>query len=240
MAQLELRNATIRILDGHSNTGAVDDTPANGDSTITVDSIVGIIPAYAKMQIDGANRVYRVVSTMETMGNTTSITFEPALATADGIPLNNAVITFGGRFVEAKLGDGNLTHTENRNMEYRLDKGELDTVREGDDVPMDVSLDAVWEFLRAATGDEPSLEDALKARGEASDWETTATDDPCAPYAVDIEIEHDPPCDDVAREFILLPDFRWESFEHNASDAQLSISGKCNSKEAVVTRVADA
>jgi hypothetical protein len=237
MAQIELRHATIRIVDGYSNSGAVNDTPADGDTTLTVDGIVGAIPKYAKMTIAGANATYRVTATVETMGNTTSVTFEPALATADGVPVDDAVITFGGRFVEAKIGDGNLDYTENRNMDYRLDKGELDTVREGDDAPMDVKLDFVWEFLRASSGDEPTLEDALKRRGEASGW-TSSDSDTCAPYGVDIEIEHDPPCTGEDREFILLPDFRWESLEHNAKDAQISVAGKCNSKEAVVSRAA--
>lgn len=234
MAQIELRHATIRIVDGHSNTGAVNDTPMNGDTTLAVDGIVGVIPDFAKMTIAGANRTYRVTATVGSP--TTSVTFEPPLATADGIPADDAVITFGGRFVEAKLGDGNLTYTENREMEYRLDRGELDTVREGDDQPLEISLDFVWEFLRASTGDEPTLEDAIKQRGEASDWETSDTSDSCAPYAVDIEIEHDPPCEGEQREFILLPDFRWESLEHNASDAQISMSGRCNSREAVISR----
>ncbi len=234
MAQIELRHATIRVVDGHTNTGAVNDTPLNGDTSLTVDAIVGQIPAFAKMTIVGANRTYRVLTA--TGNPTTSITFEPALATADGIPLDNALITFGGRFVEAKIGDGNLTYTENREMEYRLDRGELDTVREGDDQPLEISLDFVWEFLRASVGDEPTLEDAIKQRGEASAWVTSDSVDPCSPYAVDIEIEHDPPCAGEQREFILLPDFRWESLEHNASDAQISLSGRCNSREAVISR----
>jgi hypothetical protein len=221
-------------VDGYTNTGAVNDTPMNGDTTLTVDAIVGQIPAFAKMVIVGANRTYRVLSAS---GNpTTSVTFEPALATADGIPIDNALITFGGRFVEAKIGDGNLTYTENREMEYRLDRGELDTVREGDDQPLEISLDFVWEFLRASTGEEPTLEDAIKQRGEAASWVTSDTADSCSPYAVDIEIEHDPPCAGEQREFILLPDFRWESLEHNASDAQISMSGRCNSREAVISR----
>jgi hypothetical protein len=237
MAQIELRHATIRILDGHSNTGLVNDTPMNGDTTLTVDGIVGTIPDLAKMEIVGSTRIYRVVSTVGSP--TTSITFEPALATADGIPADNAAITFGGRFVEAKLGEGNLSYTENREMEYVLDKQSLDTVREGDDQPMDVSLDFVWEFLRASAGAaEPTLEDALKKRGEAADWVSSDTDDPCAPYAVDVEIEYRPPCGGEQREFILLPELRWDSLEHNADEGTVSMTARCNSKEAVVSRSA--
>jgi hypothetical protein len=122
-------------------------------------------------------------------------------------------------------------------MEYKLDKGELDTVREGDDVPMDVKLDAVWEFLRASSGSTPTFEDAFKNRGEASGWTSADTDDPCAPYAVDIEIEYVPPCGGEDREFIVLPSFRYEQLDHNAKDATIAVSGKCNAREAVVSRV---
>jgi hypothetical protein len=142
--------------------------------------------------------------------------------------------------LEVKIGDGAMSYTENREMEYRLDRGELDTVREGDDQPMEVSMDFVWEFITAVTSLDllPTIEDAIKKRGLASTWVSSDTADPCSPYAVDIEIEHDPPCGGEQREIILLPDFRWESLEHNAVDAQVSMTGRCNSKEAVITRAA--
>ena len=52
-----------------------------------------------------------------------------------------------------------------------------------------------------------------------------------------MEIWHQPDCEDVEAEIITLPDFRWESFEHNAKDAQISVGGKCNAKLATVVRV---
>jgi hypothetical protein len=70
------------------------------------------------------------------------------------IDLKNAVINFksGGtgsnvKTLEVKIGEGNITWTEKRNMEYTLDRGQLDTVREGDEVPVDVKIDLVYEFL---------------------------------------------------------------------------------------------
>lgn len=346
MAQIELRHATIRIVDGYTNGALVNDTPANGDTvvdidtlttpdsidvgtrftvvgsslthyvtdensdeeqTVTVDATSGnftlgftgtaaspigtqttaniaenasaadvqtaleglaaILPGdvvvtgsmggpwtvrftgqYAGLDMGiligtdvdlmgGGDTI--MVALLNQGGSTRQLTFTPAFATGTGVPANNAVITFSGHTVEAKLGDGNLTYTENREMEYRLDRGELDTVREGDDQPLEVSLDFVWEFLRASlTDEEPTLEDAIKQRGLASEWVSSDSADPCAPYAVDIEIEHDPPCEGEEREIILLPDFRWESLEHNASDAQISMSGRCNSREAVISRAA--
>lgn len=238
MAQIELRNASIRIVDGYTNTGNVNDVAiAAGDTTLVVNNIVGQIPNFAKMVIANVNRTYRVTSA--TGNPTTQVTFAPPLAVADVLPVNGAAITFGGRFVEAKIGDGTLSYTENKEMEYRLNKGKLDTVREGDDQPLEVSLDFVWEFLLASVGLEPSLEDAIKKRGEAATWVSSDTVDPCTPYAVDVEIEHDPPCGGAQRELIVLPDFRYESLEHNAVDAQVSMTGRCNAKEGIITRLAN-
>lgn len=347
MAQIELRNATIRIIDGFTNTAQVNDIPINGDTVVDIDTlgVSGIIAPGTRFTVVGSSLTHyttnensneqQLVTVDATSGNFTlgfqgtvanpiatqttanisesataatvqaalealaaivpgdvivtgaaggpwtieftgqykkvnivqligtdvdlmgggdmitvttprqggvtwQINFTPAFATATGIPADNALITFSGHTLEVKIGDGALSYTENREMEYRLDRGELDTVREGDDQPMEVSMDFVWEFITAVISVDllPTIEDAIKKRGLASTWVSSDAVDPCAPYAVDLEIEHDPPCGNEQRELILLPDFRWESLEHNAVDAQISMTGRCNSKEAVVTRVA--
>ena len=60
--------------------------------------------------------------------------------------------------IEIKIGEGNLTWTEAKTMEYLLDRTLLDEVRAGDEIPMDVSFDFIWDYL---TGDGiiPSIED---------------------------------------------------------------------------------
>ena len=47
-----------------------------------------------------------------------------------------------GAYIDVKIGEGNLSYTERRTIEYTLNRGLLDEVREGDQVPMDVSLDS--------------------------------------------------------------------------------------------------
>jgi hypothetical protein len=89
--------------------------------------------------------------------------------------------------------------------------------------------------LRASTGQFPTIEDVLKQRGEASDW-TSSSADECEPYAVDIEIEYDPPCGGEEKEIILLQDFRHEQLDHDLRQATVSVTGKCNVKEASITR----
>jgi len=139
--------------------------------------------------------------------------------------------------LEVKVGEGNLTFNETRNMEYTLDRGTLDEVREGDQVPVDVSLDFIWEYLKGQTGSNtPTIEDALKKRGEAADW-TSSDSDACRPYAVDLEITYSPSpvtCGDM--EIILLQDFRWEGLNHDLRAGSVAVTGKCNITEATVTR----
>jgi len=139
-----------------------------------------------------------------------------------------------------KVGEGNLTYAENRNIEYTLDRGVLDEVREGDQVPVDVTMDFVWDYLKGQTGSgTPTVEDAVKRRGEAAAWVSTDSDQ-CRPYAVDIEVTYAPQpvvCGDM--EIILLQDFRYETLDHDLRAGTVSMSGRCNVTEATVTRQAN-
>jgi len=169
--------------------------------------------------------------------------FEPTYAQID---LKNATLRIKDRAgtnqnsIEVTIGEGNLTYTERRNMDYTLDRGILDEVREGDEVPMDVSLDFVWEYITGgtATGAVPTVEDALKQINAAAAWVSTDSD-ACRPYAVDIEIEYAPTpaaCGD--KEVILLEDFRYEELAHDLRAGTVAVSGRCNKKTATVTRSA--
>jgi len=138
------------------------------------------------------------------------------------------------------IGEGNLTYTEARNIEYTLDRGILDEVREGDQIPVDVSMDFVWEYLRgsSASGAPPTVEEALKRIGNAANWVSTDAD-ACRPYAVDIEVTYAPiPASCGDQEVITLPDFRYESLDHDLRAGTVSVSGKCNVTQATVVRSA--
>jgi hypothetical protein len=164
---------------------------------------------------------------------TTNITVTPALVVATTA---GGSVTFGGRKLEIKVGEGNMSYDETKAREYLKNRGRLDTVRNADEEPMDVSFEFVWEFITAVTGSGiPTLEDALKQRGEASTWLSTSSD-ACEPYCVDIEIHYDPGCGGNNTELIVLEQFRYETLPHSLSDAQVSCTGKCNVTEATVTR----
>ncbi len=140
-----------------------------------------------------------------------------------------------GQKVEVKLGDGNFTYDEKRNMEYRRDRGKLDTVREGDEEPVDVRLDSSWEWITAPAGGTPiTVEDAMKKRGGAAAWDSSDSDE-CAPYAVDLIVFYAPPCEDDG-ETITLADFRWESANHDLKGGTIAFSGKANVTQAAAVR----
>lgn len=142
--------------------------------------------------------------------------------------------------LRVKVGTGNLQYTETLNREYILDRGIIDSVRNGDQQPMDVSFEMMWEEIAASIGagvaavaGVPSMEEAIKQFGAAEAWASSDTDQ-CQPYAVDIEVINDADCVQKDREHILLPDFRWESLQHDIRAGSISASGKCNSLYAII------
>ena len=243
MARIELRDATIRIKDGLSGTAAVDvvSPSASGDTSLDIDTVAlntvvtDLVPIGARFTIAGEaeSPVHTVTArTPSTSGPTTNIAFTPATST--GV-LDDAVITFLPQQLTVTIGEGNLTWTVSKDYEYLLDRGNLDTVRENDQVPMDVNLDSVYEFITTGTSESVSPYDAMNGEGGASEWVSSSTD-LCEPYAVDLEIEHDPPCGSAQSETTLIPDFRYDSLDVDLDAATLSFTGRANTVKPTVTR----
>jgi hypothetical protein len=141
--------------------------------------------------------------------------------------------------IDIKIGEGNFTYTEARNIEYTLDRGLLDEVREGDEIPVDVSFDFVWEFITNGTGSGvvPSIEDALKQKAAAAAWVSTDADG-CRPYAVDLELVNSVNCGSSSNpiETITIQDFRYESLDHDLRAGTVAVSGRANVTEADAVR----
>lgn len=241
MAQIDLRNTTLELRDGFAITAKVNQpaspgpVPASGDTTLTIDSIATAIPVGIEMRIAGTDAVYHVVSSVG--GATpTSVTFTPALSTAAVVPVDNANITFGPHVVAIKVGEGTLTYNERQDMEYVRNKRQIAFVRYGDEQPMDVTFNCIWEFIRSDTGETPTVEEVLKKEGNASDYVTSGAD-PCEPYAVDIRVLYTPPCTTVKAEETILKEFRREGLNHNVKDGTIEASGKCKIANAVHNRI---
>jgi hypothetical protein len=248
MARIELKHCIVRLKDGLSGTGAINEpttAPVETDTTFDIDTVVlntndiDLVPVGARFTIAGetdAAQVHVVTErTPADTGPTTNIVFTPALGA--GTYANEGVVTFTNQQIDIKIGDGNITYTENTNYDYDLDRGLIDTVREGDQAPMDVNIDFVYEYITTGTGEAITPMDAIKRKGGASEWVNGAAD-PCEPYAIDIEVEYTPPCGGAEKELTLFPDFRPDSKEVDFGEAAVSVSGRCNALEPVITRVA--
>jgi hypothetical protein len=159
--------------------------------------------------------------------------FSPKLGA--GTYTTGAAVTFLPQQIDVKVGDGNLSYTEHKSYDYLLDRGNLDTVREGNEVPMDVKLECTYEHITTGTSETISPMDAFKGIGAAVEWVSSSAD-PCEPYSVDLEVIHTPPCGDTQTETTLFPDLRVETKEVNFKDATINCTGKCNAIEPIVTR----
>jgi hypothetical protein len=243
MARIELRDCIVRFKDGLSGTAALTATPPVAtDTDMDIDTVVlnaadpDLVPVGARFTLTGETTplVHTVTGrTPADTSPTTNVEFTPALGA--GTYAENDVVTFLPQQIEIKVGDGNITYTEHRTYEYMLDRGDLDTVREGDEVPLDVRLECTYEHITTGTSEAITPMDALKGVGEADEW-VSASADPCEPYAIDIEVEHVPPCGGAQKEITLFPDFRADTKEVNYKDATISLTGKCNVIEPDVTR----
>jgi hypothetical protein len=263
MARIELRDCVVRIKDGlgaHPDTYpctalgnkavtpsktavAAADTACKVSST-SIPTAAGAktqkVPVGARFTIAGetaATTIHVVTARTQDGTNvdtTTDITFSPALGA--GTYATDAAITFLPQQVEVKIGEGNITYTEKSDYTYLLDRDNLDTVKEGKDVPLDVKWDSVYEYITTGTGENISPMDAMKGIGAASEW-ITYSEDPCEPYAVALEVEYVAPCGTSQGEITLFPDFRSEQREVNFKDATIAVTGKCNVTEPIVTRL---
>lgn len=243
MARIELRDALIYIQDGLSGNASVNEaTPGVNDTDVDISSPVlntddtALVPVGARFTVDTVNNTTEYIVTARTPTSaspTTNIAFSPAWGTPT--PANADTITFLPQQIEVKIGEGNVTYTESKEYDYLLDRGDLDTVREGDQQPMDVSIDFVYEHVTTGTSEDITVVDALKQQSDANEW-VSSSDDLCEPYSVDIVIDHVTPCGSEENELTTLPDYRYESLEFDLSEATISTSGRCNVVEASVSR----
>lgn len=140
-----------------------------------------------------------------------------------------------------KIGSGDITWNEKKNIEYIPDRGLLDEVREGDEIPLEISFTLAWTLIRASgtgtaatgtsgTGGSDLIESILRGGGTF----VSTDDDPCRPYAVDLELTILPPCSGGGKVYT-FPDFRVEDMGHGVRAGQITVSGKCNVTAPTIT-----
>lgn len=133
----------------------------------------------------------------------------------------------GSNEVEVLIGEGNITFTERKNIEYKLNRGKLlgATIRAGDEVPIDVRFEFTYIYY-TGSGSGATLADALKRTGGCANWEST-DDDPCQPYCVDLAVIYNPDCETGDSEEIVFNNFRYEELSYDYRAGTVSCSGKC-------------
>lgn len=131
--------------------------------------------------------------------------------------------------VTLKIGTGNFTWSETRNIEYRRDRGKISTgeVRELDEDPISVNFTFEYEYYTIGS-DAGSVTitpaDIIKGVGC-----TTAGADSCEPYACVIEIEYNPNCDGAYSEKLVFAEFRYEDLSFDLDAGTISCRGMATS-----------
>ena len=147
----------------------------------------------------------------------------------------------GSNYVDVKFDDGEFNWTRTKNYERILDRGVLDTVREGDQAHVEVTFQARYDYIRSS-GSDITLYDAFYQENGASGWVSTTngvTGQSCAPYAVDLELTYSPTCSGGLAEpdeVLLFQYFRAETCNVNTKAGTLDISGFCNITKPTATR----
>ena len=226
--------------------GGTTVAPVETDTTLTIGTVAVTtafgttgVPLGVRFTIAG-----ELVATVHTVtahtpddntGPTTSITFTPALGAPTTSYSATAAITFTGHSIVMKMGEGDVKWSEANAYKYLLDRGQLDSVITGDDVPMDVSLGGTFENIKSAGAEDVTPVEALKGTGRAATWVSTS-EDPCEPYCVDIVVENVPPCGVLGTTEYIFPDFRCEKRDFDIKASTVAFSGKCNALEPIINR----
>jgi len=257
MAQIDMKETTLKIFDGTLGALTSDSAASDADLTWTAKSthigtdkisITLVDPAVATQSLSIVVTDREIVIDLETDAGPAVISTSAEVVTAiladsaanalvtvvaegDGSGVVDAIVLAtldGQKSITIKVGEGNLSYSEKRPVEFTRDRGIIDTVRKADEEPMDLSFDILWEFITAVDGSgTPTAEDAMKKIGEASAWITSA-DDPCQPYCIDIELHQAPNCTGVEDELTVFEEFYYETLDSDLREGSIACAGRCN------------
>lgn len=146
----------------------------------------------------------------------------------DGIIIIRDGATPTSNELEVLGAEGDLSFSETQTAKVIMRRGAVDSLREGDEEPINLSFTIKFEQWEAADGDDTgiSVRDALKQTGNAATWVSTGD---CGPYVVDIVFKIKDACNPGAFEVLTFEKFIAEGI--NFTEAQeyntLAISGRC-------------
>jgi len=147
------------------------------------------------------------------------------------VDLKDAVITVSDgsatpKTARLRIGDGGFTFKQGSEREYKLDAGKLWRVREGNEVPVEVTLDFVWLHMHTT---DVSFSDIILGKNGCVSTDTVY---PCDPYACDIDIDFTKACGNVTYfDNYKIANFRVEPQDYDPKESMVKVSGKANSVE---------
>lgn len=142
--------------------------------------------------------------------------------------------------LEIEVGEGNFTWSAKTPRDYKLSRGRLSRRKNGDEEPMDVNIDGIWDKLSSVTADTvPTILEALTRTGEAADWVSAGGE--CQPYSLDVVVDHRPDCANLTRpnELTIFPDFATANIDGDLENGSLSVPGQCMELLPISIRYAD-
>jgi hypothetical protein len=218
-------------------TGNVTVTEATSVHTITMAgtkaNTAGIV-----LTVDGSGLTAvdsHVLTALQDGTTTWEVTFTPAYVTG-AVPSNDDAITFYPKRLEINVGEGNATHTENKDPQIDLNRGLIDGARAGNEQPMEFASEFVYDWLRASSGNEVTPYEVLNQLGEGANWHTTA-DDPCEPFCIDVFILDAPPCGSEQVEMIFFRKFNLQSMTSSVEGANVTFNGICTAQKPDIYRI---
>lgn len=266
MAQIDIQNCRVYLCDGRkatlTNQGITytDATTHRGlrplPRIVLIDPPGNNVPLSATVTDDETGTVVTVTlatdgSSAVTTTATQLVAFLQAneavksIVTVSGsggtplAPLASTSLTNGPRKLELIIGEGDVTFSSKKPRIFTLNRGILNSVRNGPQEPMDVTFNAEWHTTKALNSDtSPTLHEVIHQIGHASTWVTTS-DDPCSPYCLDVWIANILPCGDVPDEVICFEQMYFETENGSLSNGSFDISGRCNSQTFIAYRQED-
>lgn len=126
-----------------------------------------------------------------------------------------------------KITSGDLAFEEDTPTFIVMNRGKIDSRKQGDEVPTPVSWTCLFEQWSYDSGSSTGISprDALRGIGNASNWVST---DACGPYSVDVVFVVQDPCNPGHYEQLVFSKFTPDkiSFKEGNETNTLSISGK--------------
>lgn len=150
------------------------------------------------------------------------------LTILDGTGTPNTLVVY--------FGEGNFSYSEQRPLEYKKDRGKVATgqVRLADEEPVQVTINASWTEMRAASGGAVTAEEAVKKIGAASAWTTTGG--ACEPYSVDLQFEYGGECSGTLGHRLTFSEFRYDKIDYDASGGTFVMTGSCKETMPTIIR----